>query len=192
MPRAALQADAAPPWRRVKQTSEDALDNSVVPFTHVAEKASHDRDSSYSPVFQVMFTLAERAAFATRTLGQVRGRTACLLALARGSLIDGAGVHLRQLTGCRDAPSPAHPGQWCTCRSPCCHMRSVHMDVMYCHAMQGVDAKFDLTLELLEDGQGGLLGGLAAHSELSLSCNFRQRLSALLWCRPAGVLHGPV
>jgi len=68
---------------RVKHTAEGTFDNSDVPFTRVAELAAPDREASYSPVFQVMFTLAERAPFATRALGQVRRQ---LPALPAGKL----------------------------------------------------------------------------------------------------------
>ena len=39
----------------------------MVPFAAVAE--GQPRDASHSPVFQVMFTLAERAPYAARPLG---------------------------------------------------------------------------------------------------------------------------
>ena len=63
-----LPADAG---CRVKRTTEDALDNSLVPFARVAEECAPTRDASASPIFQVMFVLQERGPFAARALGQV-------------------------------------------------------------------------------------------------------------------------
>jgi len=52
---------------------------------------------------------------------------------------------------------------------------------------QGVDAKFDLTLELLEDGQGGLLGGNCCTCLVAFELHAGSETSHPA-CRPHGVL----
>ena len=77
---------AAPPAAaaagRVRATAEEAFDNSLVPFTRVAEGAP--RSAAHPPVFQIMFTLAERAPFAARALGQVGAAWTCATGVPMG------------------------------------------------------------------------------------------------------------
>ncbi len=88
---------------RVKTTVYNGLENASVPFTQIVESVRQERSTSYTPVFQLMFVLQERALDSTRSLG------------------DGLEMKRQRLNS-------------------------------------GVTAKFDLTMELFDEGEAGLLG----------------------------------